>query len=834
MNSLRKKWLITVIPLLAGSFCIIGILVYLEIEAIRDRLESFDAKLASETDAIESTREKVSESFRESIIEANEVWLSRSAEALNAQIDSIRRSARLCLKNGIVARFIQGDAGLRRYSVAELYSYLDDMIETHRLSEIVIVDSSGSELARRGEFIVPEGGDPIWDGYELPNSSSDESKQSWFLKTLQEDNLGPIHFDIYPDPNEEQGRFVLSVSYELRYDSGRFVERGRPALGYLQFKVPIERLMSLLPDKNAFGVALQVKDARSGQIVYGDTKRSTTGITDSVIREAPVIAGLLSIRSLITTEFLNSELNQIYELSQGLNRLSNAHADFYNEFDQANDQNRRLLVGSVFILLVSVSALIVRQASRLTSELDTIGGVARRVSEGDLSAKQKTPSSVTEFQELTKSIDQMRARLASHIIDLDAEVVAQTRKLTEQNDQLAQEIETRCAAENLAQQASQAKSEFLATMSHEIRTPLNGIVAMVAKLDQAIVDPSQREWIKILKVSSESLLTLINDVLDFTKIESGRMELECIPFSVAELKESLCNMFHGQFAERGIELRCDLELNSGGWLKGDPNKLRQILINLVGNALKFTESGFVRVALKTNQDPARRLVVEVEDSGLGIPTEAQSRLFKKFVQADSSTTRKHGGSGLGLAIIDNLVSLMEGSIQFTSALGEGTYFRVQLPLPIATESEVSSFQDTVSKSILSPECFEDAKILVVDDSQMNLRVAEILLQEYPFQVYTVNSGEGALEILEKEAIDLVFMDCQMPGMDGYQTAQHIRAYPDGHINKDLPVVALTGNVTEEGQRLCIESGMSELLSKPIIPEKLLEILQNLLTLKSKE
>ncbi|MEM7673342.1 MAG: hypothetical protein AAF212_08385, partial [Verrucomicrobiota bacterium] len=335
MNSLRKKWLITVIPLLAGSFCIIGILVYLEIEAIRDRLESFDAKLASETDTIDSTREKVSEGFRESIIEANEVWLSRSAEALNAQIDSIRRSARLCLKNGIIARFIQGDAGLRRYSVAELYSYLDDMIETHRLSEIVIVDSNGIELARRGEFIVPAGGDPIWDGYELPNSSSDESQQSWFLKTLQEDDSGPVHFDVYPDPNEEQERFVLSVSYELRYDSGRFVERGRPALGYLQFKIPIERLLSFLPDKNAFGVALQIKDARSGQIVYGGAEQSTTDTTGSVVRETPVIAGLLGIRSLISTKLLDSKLNQIYELSHGLNRLSNAHAEFYSEFDQA-------------------------------------------------------------------------------------------------------------------------------------------------------------------------------------------------------------------------------------------------------------------------------------------------------------------------------------------------------------------------------------------------------------------------------------------------------------------------------------------------------------------
>ena len=177
---------------------------------------------------------------------------------------------------------------------------------------------------------------------------------------------------------------------------------------------------------------------------------------------------------------------------------------------------------------------------------------------------------------------------------------------------------------------------------------------------------------------------------------------------------------------------------------------------------------------------------------------------------------------------------MEGSIQFTSALGEGTYFRVQLPLSIATESEVSAFQETVSKSIPSPESFEDAKILVVDDSQMNLRVSEILLQEYPFQVYTISSGEGALEILEKEAIDLVLMDCQMPGMDGYQTAQQIRAYPNGHLNKDVPVVALTGNVTEEGQRLCVESGMIQLLSKPIIPEKLLEILQSLLTLKPKD
>lgn len=814
----------TVLPVLVGSFCIIGVLVYLEIEAIRDRLSAFDDELQSQTSQIESARERVSASLNESILEADAAWLDRSASALSAHIGSIQKSVYICAKNTVVARYVRGDESLRKFTLENLYNYLDDMIEAHRLSEIVFVDTEGCEFARRGEFVVPEGGDPIWDGYELPNLKTDEGGESWFLNMLEARGEGPIHFDLYKERIGDLKRPVLSVSCELRYDSGRFVESNRDVVGYMQFAIPLDRLLSFLSVENAFGAELQVKDIRTEEILLAGKRGTELIEAGDSVRNAEVIPGLLGIRSVVSTEVLKTELRPIRDMSMGLKKLSEAHDDFSAKFDRANERNRWLLILSVMVLLIITSALMVRLAGRLTGELESLGVVARRVSEGDLSAKMGLPSSVTEFQELAKSIDQMRVRLAGHILDLDAEVANQTKELKERNVQLAQEVETRYAAENLAQQASRAKSEFLATMSHEIRTPLNGIIAMAGKLDALDLPASHREWVDILKVSGESLLSLINDILDFSKIESGRMELEDIPFSVSALRDSIRGMFEKQFAERGIELRIQMDTEAVDWLRGDPNKLRQILINLIGNSLKFTEEGFVRLHLKTSDDPECGLVVEVEDSGMGIPAEAQDRLFHKFVQADSSTTRKHGGTGLGLAIIDRLVNLMGGAIHFSSEEGAGTYFRIQLPLAIATDAEVQKHQELDKGELLSPEEFEEARLLVVDDSVMNLRVVEILLQKYPFEIFKADSGERALEVLENESVDLVLMDCQMPGMDGYEATRRIRAFASDHRNADVPVVALTGNVTEEGRDECDEVGMNGFLSKPVAPEKLLEIL----------
>ncbi len=369
-----------------------------------------------------------------------------------------------------------------------------------------------------------------------------------------------------------------------------------------------------------------------------------------------------------------------------------------------------------------------------------------------------------------------------------------------------------------AHQAVAVKNEFLATMSHEIRTPLNGTLSMAKLLDKTELDAQQREYLNAINFSGESLLQILNDVLDLSKLEAGKLELEQADFDLPKMINEMVGLMRVQHQQRDLSLEAVLDRRIPTWLRGDATRLRQVLFNLLGNALKFTERGEVVVKADFIHERSGKISIEfsVSDTGIGIEPEVQSRLFGDFTQADSSVARRFGGSGLGLAICRRMVDLMGGEIGVESEPEKGSrfWFRVVLQRGSALQGEDKSARETCLPHAL--------QVLLVEDDAINRVAGGGLLRQQGCEVTTAADGYEALERFRDSRFDVVLMDIRMPGMDGLETTQRIRQLePYGPV---VPVVALTADVTQDNIDRCLAVGMQQVLSKPIHMDRLREVL----------
>ncbi|MDH4394227.1 MAG: ATP-binding protein [Limnobacter sp.] len=523
-------------------------------------------------------------------------------------------------------------------------------------------------------------------------------------------------------------------------------------------------------------------------------------------------------RLLILTDRLVAESQQLAEVAYRIEDFSHA------EHEKLTTLRRDILIGLLLFFAIALFVLLYFIRLKVVAPLSLVEDVANRIRNGNLTARCDLPAG-NEIGDVAAALNDLASSLQARIQRLD-DVNRTLESEVKEREASEQELQKTLESLNVAQQAlqiakeqaesnSQAKGEFLAHLSHEIRTPLNAIVGLISILKQEPHSSNQLSLLTKLEGASLNLVALASGVLDVSKIEAGAMELDNSTFSVAELLQSVSDVMTGAAAHKQLALVIHQDSQVPDRLRGDVNKLRQILVNLAGNSVKFTDHGQVKVSITADHVDSKRCMLRflVQDTGIGMDQTMVKSIFQSYAQGDSSISKRYGGTGLGLSLSQRLVELMGGNISVASTPGRGSIFSFTLGMDLSTE--LLNTVQTPGASYNKSETLKGIKVLAVDDNTMNLFVLRKILENHGAEVLMAENGKDAVKILsepEHSGIDVCLMDIQMPEMDGMEACRVIRnvlALPD------LPVIALTAGALAKDHAMAMQSGMNKVLTKPL-------------------